>query len=151
MIFLTQGKFTFSWFFFFTEASCSMSPSHSGNGGAKIICRKGLSLCINCYALQIEVGSSINLESRSFNKLSQRWFRKKLPMQGTPNLRNETYLLVSCNDEGEAQPLRWTYYETIKMTLSISRMGPKFTANEARAVLATCSNSTRVSGSATLT
>ena len=34
-------------------------------------------------------------------------------MQGAQNLRSEAYLLVRCNDEGEAQRRRWTFYETI--------------------------------------
>ena len=35
-------------------------------------------------------------------------------MQGAQNLRSEAYLLVRCNDEGEAQRRRWTFYEAIK-------------------------------------
>jgi hypothetical protein len=35
-------------------------------------------------------------------------------MQDAQNLRSEAYLLVRCNDEGEAQRSRWTFYETIK-------------------------------------
>jgi hypothetical protein len=35
-------------------------------------------------------------------------------MQGAQNLRSEAYLRVRCNDEGEAQRRRWTFYETIK-------------------------------------
>jgi len=34
-------------------------------------------------------------------------------MQGAQNLRSEAYLQVHCNDEGEAQRRRWTFYETI--------------------------------------
>jgi len=34
-------------------------------------------------------------------------------MQGAQNLRSEAYLKVRCNDEGEAQRRRWTFYETI--------------------------------------
>jgi hypothetical protein len=36
-------------------------------------------------------------------------------MQGAQNLRSEAYLLVRCNDEGEAQRRRWTFYETINL------------------------------------
>jgi len=36
-------------------------------------------------------------------------------MQGAQNLRSEAYLKVRCNDEGEAQRRRWTFYETIKI------------------------------------
>ena len=36
-------------------------------------------------------------------------------MQGAQNLRSEAYLPVRCNDEGEAQRRRWTFYETIKI------------------------------------
>ena len=35
-------------------------------------------------------------------------------MPGAQNLRSEAYLLVRCNDEGEAQRRRWTFYEAIK-------------------------------------
>ena len=35
-------------------------------------------------------------------------------MQGAQNLRSEAYLAVRCNDEGEAQRRRWTFYEAIK-------------------------------------
>ena len=34
-------------------------------------------------------------------------------MQGAQNLRSEAYLLVRCNNEGEAQRRRWTFYEPI--------------------------------------
>ena len=43
-------------------------------------------------------------------------------MQGAQNLRSEAYLLVRCNDEGEAQRRRWTFYEAIKIE-------PKFFPN----------------------
>jgi len=36
-------------------------------------------------------------------------------VQGAQNLRSEAYLQVRCNDEGEAQRRRWTFYETIKI------------------------------------
>jgi hypothetical protein len=36
-------------------------------------------------------------------------------MQGAQNLRSEAYLQVRCNDEGEAQRRRWTFYESIKI------------------------------------
>jgi len=36
-------------------------------------------------------------------------------MQGAQNLRSEAYLPVRCNDEGEAQRRRWTFYETINV------------------------------------
>ena len=39
-------------------------------------------------------------------------------MQGAQNLRSEAYLLVRCNDEGEAQRRRWTFYETIRVEKS---------------------------------
>ena len=35
-------------------------------------------------------------------------------MQGAQKLRSEAYVQVRCNDEGEAQRRRWTFYETIK-------------------------------------
>ncbi|MBM4330603.1 MAG: hypothetical protein FJ117_05130 [Deltaproteobacteria bacterium] len=38
-------------------------------------------------------------------------------MQGAQNLRSEAYLQVRCNDEGEAQRRRWTFYETITIGL----------------------------------
>ena len=34
-------------------------------------------------------------------------------MQGAQSLRSEAYLLVRCNDEGETQRRRWTFYEAI--------------------------------------
>ena len=46
-------------------------------------------------------------------KVTNRWQCKKLQMQGAQNLRSEAYLLVRCNDEGEAQRGRWTFYEAI--------------------------------------
>jgi len=36
-------------------------------------------------------------------------------MQGAQNLRSEAYLQVRCNDEGETQRRRWTFYETIML------------------------------------
>jgi hypothetical protein len=47
-------------------------------------------------------------------KVLERWFRKKLQMQGAQKLRSEAYLWVRRNDEGEVQRRRWTFYETIK-------------------------------------
>ena len=44
-------------------------------------------------------------------------------MQGAQNLRSEAHLLVRCNDEGEAQRRRWTFYETITFNLTISLLG----------------------------
>jgi hypothetical protein len=43
----------------------------------------------------------------------ERWFRKKLQMQGARKLRREAHLQVRRNDEVEAQRRRWTFYETI--------------------------------------
>ena len=36
-------------------------------------------------------------------------------MPGAQNLRSEAYLPVRCNDKGEAQRRRWTFYEAIKI------------------------------------
>jgi hypothetical protein len=56
-------------------------------------------------------------------KVTKRWFRKNLQMQGTQKLRSEAYLHVRCNDEVEAQSCseqdRWTFYETINFHFSI--------------------------------
>jgi hypothetical protein len=46
-------------------------------------------------------------------KSSERWFRKKLQMQGAQKLGSAAYSLVRCNDKGEAQRRRWTFYEAI--------------------------------------
>jgi len=51
-------------------------------------------------------------------KSTNRWFRKKLQMQGARELRSEAYEQVRCNDEVEAQRRRWTFYETILIILS---------------------------------
>jgi len=39
-------------------------------------------------------------------------------MQGAQKLRSEAHLQVRRNDEVTAQRRRWTFYETIKVTLS---------------------------------
>jgi hypothetical protein len=47
-------------------------------------------------------------------KVVERWFLKKLQMQGAQKLRSEAYLRVRRNDEGYGQRRRWTFYEAIK-------------------------------------
>ena len=49
----------------------------------------------------------------SRKKSPERWFRKKLQMQGAQKLRSEAHLPVRRNDEVAAQRRRWTFYETI--------------------------------------
>jgi len=58
-------------------------------------------------------GAGIQLFQIFKNSL-ERWFRKKLQMQGAQKLRSEAHLRVRRNDEVEAQRRRWTFYETIK-------------------------------------
>jgi len=50
----------------------------------------------------------------SRKKQPERWFRKKLQMQGAQKLRSEAHLGVRRNDEVEAQRRRWTFYKTIR-------------------------------------
>jgi hypothetical protein len=50
-----------------------------------------------------------DLEKKSL----ERWFRKKLQMQGAQKLRSEAHLQVRCNDEVATQRSRWTFYKTI--------------------------------------
>jgi len=47
-------------------------------------------------------------------KICERWFCKKLQMQGAQKLRSEAHLRVRRNDEVAAQRRSWTFYETIK-------------------------------------
>ncbi|MCX5909244.1 MAG: hypothetical protein NTY64_19245, partial [Deltaproteobacteria bacterium] len=53
-------------------------------------------------------------------KSPERWFRKKLQMQGAQKLRSEAHLQVRRNDEVAAQRRRWTFYETISEGISES-------------------------------
>jgi hypothetical protein len=57
------------------------------------------------------------LRVRVIQKAPERWFCKKLQMQGARKLRREAYFRVRCNDDVEAQSGserdRWTFYETI--------------------------------------
>jgi hypothetical protein len=52
----------------------------------------------------------------SMKKAPERWFRKKLQMQGAQKLRSEAHLRVRRNDEVAAQRRRWTFYETISLS-----------------------------------
>jgi hypothetical protein len=51
-------------------------------------------------------------------KSGDRWFPKKIQMQGAQKLRSEAHLQVRRNDEVEAQRSRWTFSETIELIFS---------------------------------
>jgi len=46
-------------------------------------------------------------------------------MQGAQKLRSEAHLWVRRNDEVAAQRRRWTFYETIKISIAIYHKGRK--------------------------
>ena len=70
------------------------------------------------YYLQISLtGNTFHIPIIDDLVRIERWFRKKLQMQGAQKLRSEAHLQMRRNDEVAAQRRRWTFYETIKFLL----------------------------------